>query len=227
MKINDQYRLVPLCSHQIDCRLGRVVKYTDPSWRNGRDRIVVSTSRCGRDNPGSNPGHGRGCEVSIMAYQPAFFDIYKIAFGLICLQMESNTVTGNIRLQPGQLVGSDLVHISKHTIFYSGCNIAKRYMVVGCDIQVSFNINKVTDIQFTYVGRNTAISEPSVNLKDFAIHPIITGRICCHLTINNTANTLPSYYNRNNMIKIKVRAVRPNTPAPGEYQFPCDRVLGT
>ena len=25
----------------------------------GRDRIVVSTSRCGRDNPGSNPGHGR------------------------------------------------------------------------------------------------------------------------------------------------------------------------
>ena len=29
------------------------------SWQNGRDRIVVSTSRCGRDNPGSNPGHGR------------------------------------------------------------------------------------------------------------------------------------------------------------------------
>ena len=27
--------------------------------RTGRDRIVVSTSRCGRDNPGSNPGHGR------------------------------------------------------------------------------------------------------------------------------------------------------------------------
>ena len=27
-----------------------------------RDRIVVSTSRCGRDNPGSNPGHGRSCE---------------------------------------------------------------------------------------------------------------------------------------------------------------------
>ena len=24
-----------------------------------RDRIVVSTSRCGRDNPGSNPGHGK------------------------------------------------------------------------------------------------------------------------------------------------------------------------
>ena len=33
-------------------------------WRNGpecthrRDRIVVSTLRCGRNNPGSNPGHG-------------------------------------------------------------------------------------------------------------------------------------------------------------------------
>ena len=26
-----------------------------------RDRIV-STSRCGRDNPGSNPGHGKSCE---------------------------------------------------------------------------------------------------------------------------------------------------------------------
>ena len=28
-------------------------------WPVSRDRIVVSTSRCGRDNPGSNPGHGR------------------------------------------------------------------------------------------------------------------------------------------------------------------------
>ena len=43
------------------------------SWQIGRDRIVVSTSRCGRDNPGSNPGHGRGCEVSIMACWSAFF----------------------------------------------------------------------------------------------------------------------------------------------------------
>ena len=25
----------------------------------GRDRIVVSTLRCGRNNPGSNPGHGK------------------------------------------------------------------------------------------------------------------------------------------------------------------------
>ena len=34
-------------------------------WRNGRDRIVVSTSRCGRDNPGSNPGHGRDAVVDL------------------------------------------------------------------------------------------------------------------------------------------------------------------
>ena len=40
----------------------------------GRDRIVVSTSRCGRDNPGSNPGHGSvRCGVAIMASSRQFF----------------------------------------------------------------------------------------------------------------------------------------------------------
>ena len=29
-----------------------------PCLPNSRDRIVVSTLRCGRSNPGSNPGHG-------------------------------------------------------------------------------------------------------------------------------------------------------------------------
>lgn len=38
----------------------------------GRDRIVVSTSRCGRDNPGSNPGHGSGCAVAVTAGQDIF-----------------------------------------------------------------------------------------------------------------------------------------------------------
>ena len=28
-----------------------------------RDRIVVSTLRCGRSNPGSNPGHGINPEI--------------------------------------------------------------------------------------------------------------------------------------------------------------------
>ena len=36
------------------------------SWCNDRDRIVVSTSRCGRDNPGSNPGHGRDKHESLV-----------------------------------------------------------------------------------------------------------------------------------------------------------------
>ena len=48
----------------------RVVNYTGVnvrriSWCDGRDRIVVSTSRCGRDNPGSNPGHGRDAVRSL------------------------------------------------------------------------------------------------------------------------------------------------------------------
>ena len=29
-----------------------------PTFPNCRDSIVVSTLRCGRNNPGSNPGHG-------------------------------------------------------------------------------------------------------------------------------------------------------------------------
>ena len=34
----------------------------------GRDRIVVSTSRCGRDNPGSNPGHGRAVSLALIRH---------------------------------------------------------------------------------------------------------------------------------------------------------------
>ena len=37
------------------------------NWRAGRDRIVVSTLRCGRNNPGSNPGHGRAVDSSVTA----------------------------------------------------------------------------------------------------------------------------------------------------------------
>ena len=43
------------------------------SCSDSRDRIVVSTSRCGRDNPGSNPGHGSGCAVAVTAEQSIFF----------------------------------------------------------------------------------------------------------------------------------------------------------
>ena len=33
------------------------LKFDMRNWHS-RDRIVVSTLRCGRNNPGSNPGHG-------------------------------------------------------------------------------------------------------------------------------------------------------------------------
>ena len=42
------------------------------SWCNGRDRIVVSTSRCGRDNQGSNPGHGRDKHASLVGKRGTF-----------------------------------------------------------------------------------------------------------------------------------------------------------
>ena len=38
-----------------------------PIFPNCRDSIVVSTLRCGRNNPGSNPGHG------MPLYLPQFF----------------------------------------------------------------------------------------------------------------------------------------------------------
>jgi hypothetical protein len=48
---------------------------------NSRDRIVVSTPRCGRGNPGSNPGHGNiqschGRELFYLLYDciAAFLD---------------------------------------------------------------------------------------------------------------------------------------------------------
>ncbi len=44
LSASDKHAAGPFCSR------GTVVR---------RDRIVVSTLRCGRSNPGSNPGHGR------------------------------------------------------------------------------------------------------------------------------------------------------------------------
>ena len=32
-----------------------------PDLSDSRDRLVVRTLRCGRNNPGSNPGHGNCC----------------------------------------------------------------------------------------------------------------------------------------------------------------------
>ena len=37
-----------------------------------RDRIVVSTLRCGRNNPGSNPGHGTFFFLTLSLLLPIF-----------------------------------------------------------------------------------------------------------------------------------------------------------
>ena len=42
-----------------------------------RDRIVVSTLRCGRNNPGSNPGHGTFFSYCAL---PPIFTLFKFFF---------------------------------------------------------------------------------------------------------------------------------------------------
>ena len=50
------------------------------SWCNGRDRIVVSTSRCGQDNPGSNPGQGRDQQESLVGKTGTFAKKKKLLY---------------------------------------------------------------------------------------------------------------------------------------------------
>ena len=45
-----------------------------------RDRIVVSTLRCGRNNPGSNPGHGT------FLFFLLFFFLEEISCFVFCLK---------------------------------------------------------------------------------------------------------------------------------------------
>ena len=65
------------------------------SWCNGRDCIVVSNSRCGRDNPSSNPGHGRDKHESLLVRQISYFCKNKCWYIFIrsCLKIieQSNT----------------------------------------------------------------------------------------------------------------------------------------
>ena len=59
---------------------------------NSRDRIVVSTSRCGRDNPGSNPGHGiSSCGVCVMAQLSKIFFFVSILFTMKSLNINSKS----------------------------------------------------------------------------------------------------------------------------------------
>ena len=62
-----------------------------------RDRIVVSTSRCGRDNPGSNPGHGSDCrclgtaEYFLMnSFLSFFFNFFIIVTYILILNSHKN-----------------------------------------------------------------------------------------------------------------------------------------
>ena len=59
---NILYLLVAICFklHGLDIIVGWKIRNSDHgSCLHSRDRIVVSTLRCGRNNPGSNPGHGK------------------------------------------------------------------------------------------------------------------------------------------------------------------------
>ena len=58
-----------------------VPRVTDPQTETAltalvarRDRIVVSTLRCGRSNPGSNPGHG--IETQCHGIRVCFYQVY-------------------------------------------------------------------------------------------------------------------------------------------------------
>ena len=60
-----------------------------------RDRIVVSTLRCGRNDPGSNPGHGTCC-FNMMIY--IFPTAVMSSLVLICDVMFLSSVFGLFHL---------------------------------------------------------------------------------------------------------------------------------
>ena len=45
-----------------------------------RDRIVVSTLRCGRNNPGSNPGHGTSSLLCFIIIIIIFWSLFSFPF---------------------------------------------------------------------------------------------------------------------------------------------------
>ena len=86
------------------------------SWCNGRDRIVVSTSRCGRDNPGSNPGHGRDKHESLVR-QISYFCKNKCCYIFIrsCLKKIEQSKTDDLLswlMQNSWSNGCDLIVVS-------------------------------------------------------------------------------------------------------------------
>ena len=65
-------------------------------WRYGRDRIVVSTSRCGRDNPGSNPGHGRDAVDLWRGIATLIFSTFNVEFSFMQIHCKCRTKCGPI-----------------------------------------------------------------------------------------------------------------------------------
>ena len=71
------------CVFVDDCQFHHKARCLDMYLKNcrqssgisGRDRIVVSTSRCGRDNPGSNPGYS----TFLQKYSNSLFILIKIS----------------------------------------------------------------------------------------------------------------------------------------------------
>ena len=53
--------------------------------QNSRDRIVVSTLRCGRNNPGSNPGHGN---FFFQTQKKPFSFFFFILYLFLCSEVE-------------------------------------------------------------------------------------------------------------------------------------------
>ena len=70
--LNFDSNKIPDSLNLIACQCAIAVPESIPGWCDSRDRIVVSTSRCGRDNPGSNPGHGRAVVSLSWHNQPVF-----------------------------------------------------------------------------------------------------------------------------------------------------------
>ena len=61
------------------CKRPYILQHIALRSRSSRDRLVVRTLRCGRNNPGSNPGHGSGGSSTCGIF---FSFLYKCSYTL-------------------------------------------------------------------------------------------------------------------------------------------------
>ena len=59
-------------SLQVTFKVWDHTKLWTVSGVSSRDRLVVRTLRCGRSNPGSNPGHGSDILKKLLTFTPNF-----------------------------------------------------------------------------------------------------------------------------------------------------------